>query len=254
VPDPVLVFDDAGVRTFALNRPHVRNAIDRATAVCLAEALDDFDSRAELVVGIITGEGDHFCSGMDLKAFVVEGVPIVPGRGFAGFVEQRPRKPMIAAVEGFALAGGFEIVLACDLVVAANEAIFGLPEVGRGLVAAAGGLLRLPKRVPYSVAVEMVLTGDPIRAVTAERYGLVNILTEPGRAREHATLLAKRIAANAPLAVAASTEILRESGSWPAEQAFTLQAAATEHVFASDDAREGAAAFAEKRAAHWSGR
>jgi enoyl-CoA hydratase len=216
--------------------------------------MDRLDNDNALVVGIITGAGGTFSAGMDLKAFVRGEKPVVPGRGFAGIVEQPPRKPVIAAVEGYALAGGFEIVLACDLVVAARGATFGLPEVTRGLVAAGGGLLRLPRRVPYHVAMELSLLGSHVAAPRMHSLGLVNRLVDDGTALDTARTLGAEIVANGPLAVAATKRIITESADWPTDEAFARQAAIASPVSTSDDAREGATAFAEKRAPVWTGR
>jgi enoyl-CoA hydratase len=242
-----------GVQLITINRPEVRNAINTATAEGIAAAVDELDARDDLVVGLITGAGPSFCTGMDLKAFLAGERPSVPGRGFAGIVERPPDKPMIAAVEGHAVAGGFEIVLACDLIVAAENAVFGLPEVKRGLVAAGGGLLRLPRRAPYHLALEWALTGEFIPARTAHAVSLVNRLTPPGEAVSVALELARTIAANGPLAVRASKRIIAESGGWPANDAFDRQREISEPVRASEDAREGALAFKEKRRPRWRG-
>jgi len=186
VTDEVLVEHIDGVAVITINRPHARNAVNRAVSEAVAAAVDELDERSELALGIITGAGGNFCSGMDLKAYLAGETTSVPGRGLAGICLRPPRKPLIAAVEGWALAGGCEIALACDLIVAAQDAKFGLPEVKRGLVAGAGGLLRLPRRIPPAVAMELSLTGDPLDAVEAHRLGLVNILTDPGQALEGA--------------------------------------------------------------------
>ncbi len=191
---------------------------------------------------------------MDLKAFVAGESPHVPGRGFAGITERAAAKPLIAAVEGFAVAGGLEVALACDLIVAARGARLGIPEVKRGLVAAAGGLLRLPKVLPRNVAMELALTGDPILAERAAELGLVNRLSEPGQALATALELAETVAANGPLALAASKRILAESVDWPETEFFTRQAEISGPVMGSEDAREGATAFAEKRPPVWQGR
>jgi enoyl-CoA hydratase len=243
-----------GVLVITINRPEVRNAINLAAATGIAEALDELDARDDLVAGVITGAGTAFCTGMDLTAFLAGERPSVPVRGFAGIVEKPADKPLIAAVEGYAVAGGFEIVLACDLVVASTSAVFGLPEVRRGLVAAGGGLLRLPTRVPYQLAAEWALTGGFVPASRAAEVGLVNRLTEPGGARAGALELAATIAANGPLAVRATKRILAESRGWPAEEAFDRQRQISEPVRASQDAREGATAFREKRQPVWRGR
>ncbi len=168
---PVLTREESGVLVVTINRPEVRNAINLAAASGIAAAMDELDSRSDLVAGVLTGAGSSFCTGMDLKAFLAGERPSVPGRGFAGIVERPPDKPLIAAVEGYAVAGGFEIALACDLLVAASDAQFGLPEVRRGLVAAGGGLLRLPTRVPYGLAVEWALTGAFVPASRAFEVG-----------------------------------------------------------------------------------
>ncbi|MFI6937294.1 crotonase/enoyl-CoA hydratase family protein [Streptomyces sp. NPDC050287] len=252
--DEVLVEYGDGIAVITINRPESRNAVTRAVAEAIASALDELDERDDLAVGIITGAGGTFCAGMDLKAFLRGERPHVQGRGFAGLTETPPRKPLIAAVEGYAVAGGCEIALASDLVVAAEDAKFGLPEVKRGLVAVAGGLLRLPGRVPYQIAMELALTGDPLTAARAHHFGLVNRLTPPGGALKEARLLASAIAANGPLAVRVSKRILVESPGWPRDELFGRQKPITELVFNSEDAREGASAFTEKRAPVWRGR
>jgi enoyl-CoA hydratase len=236
-----------------INRPAARNAIDAAVTRGIAAALDELDARTDLSIGVLTGAGGTFCAGMDLKAFLRGEDVTLPGRGLAGMTEAPPRKPMIAAVEGYALAGGCELVLSCDLVVAAEDARFGLPEVRRGLVAAGGGLLRLPRRIPQQVAMEYALTGDLFSAADAHRYGLVNHVTEPGEALSCALRLAERITANAPLAVAATKEIIVRSAGWASDEAFARQAEIMKPVFESADAREGAQAFAQKRAPVWRG-
>jgi enoyl-CoA hydratase len=252
MPDPVVLTEErGGVLLVTLNRPDQRNAIDAAVAEGIAAAIERLDATDELRVGILAGAGKGFCAGMDLKAFVAGERPSVPGRGFAGIVERPPRKPLIAAIEGFAVAGGLEVALACDLIVAARGAKLGIPEVKRGLVAAAGALLRLPERIPYHVAMELALTGDPILAERAAELGLVNRLAEPGEALAVALELADRIAGNAPLALAASKRILVDAPGWPAAARWERQAEIVAPVRASEDAREGARAFAEKRAPAW---
>ncbi|WP_217576823.1 crotonase/enoyl-CoA hydratase family protein [Streptomyces sp. GbtcB7] len=243
-----------GVAVITLNRPQARNAVNLAVAQGVAAALDELDRRDDLAVGVITGAGSSFCAGMDLKAFLSGENPTVEGRGFAGITEAPPRKPLIAAVEGHALAGGCEIVLACDMVGAADDARFGLPEVRRGLIAAAGGLLRLPGRIPEQVAMELALTGDSLDARRAHAFGLVNRLTEPGGALDGALALADSIAANGPLAVRMTKRVLREAASWPAEERWERQRPLVQSVLTSEDAREGASAFAEKRQPKWTGR
>lgn len=250
----ILVEYEAGLVIITINRPEARNAVNRAVSVGVCAAVDELDARDDLRVGILTGAGGTFCSGMDLKAFLRGEVIRVDGRGLMGIVMTPPRKPLIAAVEGYALAGGFEAMLACDLTVAARNAQFGIPEVKRGLAAGAGGLLRLPRLIPPRIAMEMALTGDPISAERAAEIGLVNILTEPGAALAEAKRLAARIIANAPLSVAASKRVMVEQRDWPMAEMFARQQEITGPVLASADAREGAAAFAEKRKANWQGR
>jgi len=237
-----------------LNRPEVKNAIDTETARALARALDDFEADPGLSAAVITGAGGTFSSGMDLKAFAGGAVPLVGGRGFGGIAERPPNKPIIAAVEGNALAGGFEIVLSCDLIVAAADARFGLPEVKRGLVAEAGGLLRLPRRIPFHIAMEWALTGDFIPAPEAARLGLVNRLVPAGTAVATALDLAAKISENAPLATAASKQIIVESRDWPRGTEFREQSKISRTVRESEDALEGARAFADKRSPQWRGR
>lgn len=250
----VLVEHQGPVSVITINRPAQRNAVNAATAALIAQALDDLDRHPDLLVGVITGAGGNFCAGMDLKAFARGESTAVAGRGFAGIVEAPPAKPLIAAVEGWALGGGFEIALACDLVVAGRSARFGLPEVSRGLAARGGGCFRLPRRLPYALAMEAILTGQPIDSDRAERFGLVNQVTEDGAALSSAIELANSIAVNAPLAVQASKRIVVESADWARADAFERQRVQLAPVFASEDAQEGAAAFAERRPPVWRGR
>jgi enoyl-CoA hydratase len=242
------------VLVLTLNRPEVRNAIDTETAGAVSHALDELEADPALAAAVLTGAGGTFCAGMDLKAFLAGEKPSVGARGFAGIVERPPAKPVIAAVEGTALAGGFEIVLACDLVVAAENARFGLPEVKRGLVAAGGGLLRLCRRVPSPLAMEWALTGEFVPAARAERAGLVNRVVPPGTTLPAAIELAEAIARNGPLAVAATKRILTECRDWSLDEEFERQREISLPVRESADAREGALAFKEKRAPHWTGR
>jgi enoyl-CoA hydratase len=237
-----------------INRPDQRNAVNAAVAQGIAAAMDRLDGDETLSVGVLTGAGKGFSAGMDLKAFAAGDVPHVEDRGFAGITQRASRKPLIAAIEGFAVAGGLEVALACDLIVAARGARLGIPEVKRSLVAAGGGLLRLPRVLPRNVAVELALTGDPITAERAHDLGLVNRLAEPGEALDTALELANAIAANGPLALQATKRILLESSNWPESEFFTRQAEISGPVFASQDAREGALAFAEKRAPEWKGK
>ena len=244
-----------GVLVVTLNRPEARNAIDLETAEAIAEALDQLDRDDSVAVGILTGAGKGFSAGMDLKAFAAgEPGPWLEDRGFAGIARRSARKPLIAAVEGFAFAGGFEIVLACDLIVAAQGALFGIPEVRRSLVAVGGALLRLPRRIPYHVAMELALTGEPIDAERAAALGLVNRVCEPGGALAAALELADSVRAGGPLALIASKQILQEQWDWPSQEMWERQAVISDPVFSSEDALEGAQAFAEKRSAVWRGR
>ncbi|WP_024802955.1 crotonase/enoyl-CoA hydratase family protein [Nocardia sp. BMG51109] len=235
-----------------INRPQVRNAINTAVSQGLADAIDELDDSPELSVGVVTGAGGNFSAGMDLKAFSAGEIVIVPGRGL-GFTEKPPAKPIIAAVEGYALAGGTEVVLATDLIVASKTAQFGVPEVKRGLVAGAGALLRLQHRIPYQKALELVLTGDNFTAEEAAEYGFVNALTEPGKALDEALALAGRITVNGPLAVAKTKEIIAKSGDWTSDEMWQKQLELVIPVFQSKDAQEGALAFAEKRPPKWTG-
>jgi enoyl-CoA hydratase len=254
VSDAVLTDVVDGVLVVTINRPDARNAINTETAAAIGEAMERLDADTALVSGVVTGAGGTFCAGMDLKAFLAGERPSIPGRGFAGIVEQPPAKPVIAAIEGYAIAGGFEIALACDMIVAAEDAKFGLPEVKRGLVAAGGGLLRLPQRVPFHLAMEWALTGELIPATRGHEVGLVNRITPKGGALDEALTLARAIAANGPLAVAASKRIIVEAPDWPAAERFDRQREINEPVRSSEDAREGATAFKEKRAPRWQGR
>mgnify|MGYP000961092050 CR=1 FL=1 len=251
--DPVLTEVRGNVLIVTLNRPEAKNAANKALAEGVAAAMDRLDSDNDLRVGIITGAGGTFCSGMDLKGFLAGETPQIPGKGFAGLTEAPPAKPLIAAVDGYALAGGFEIALACDLIVANKDSKFGIPEVKRGLAAAAGGLMRLPSQIPPRIAMELALTGDFITAQRAYELGFINQITE-GPALEGARVLAARIAGNGPLAVMASKRVIRESHEWTEAEMWDRQRAYIGPVFASSDAREGAAAFAEKRAPNWQGK
>ncbi|HWF56188.1 MAG TPA: crotonase/enoyl-CoA hydratase family protein, partial [Solirubrobacteraceae bacterium] len=236
-----------------LNRPDQRNAVNGAVAQGINAALDELDADAELTLGILTGAGKGFCAGMDLKAFVAGESPHAGDRGFAGITRRASVKPLIAAVEGFAVAGGLEVALACDLIVAARGARLGIPEVKRSLIAAGGALLRLPRALPRNVTMELALTGELIEAERAHALGLVNRLAEPGQALTTALELARQIAQNGPLALAATKRILTESADWPESEFFDRQAEIADPVSASEDAREGATAFAEKRPPVWKG-
>jgi enoyl-CoA hydratase len=242
------------VLLITINRPDQRNAVNAAVAQGIAAALDELDADGSLSVGVLTGAGKGFSAGMDLKAFVAGESPHAGDRGFAGITRRSSDKPLIAAVEGFAVAGGLEIALSCDLIVAARGTRLGIPEVERSLVAAAGALLRLPRALPRPVAMELALTGDPVDAQRAYEFGLVNRLTEPGETLQAALELAEAIAVNGPLALAASKRILVESVDWPESEFFARQGEIIEPVMSSEDAREGAIAFAEKREPVWKGR
>jgi enoyl-CoA hydratase len=242
-----------GILIITLNRPEAKNAANKALSEGVAIALDRLDSEDDLRVGIITGAGGTFCSGMDLKGFLMGELPFVSGRGFAGLTEAPPKKPLIAAVDGYALAGGFEIMLSCDLVVANKDAKFGIPEAKRGLAAAAGGLVRLPRQIPPRLAMELALTGDFITAGRAYEMGLINSVTE-GDALDGALELAARITANGPLAVARSKQVIVESREWSEAEMWQKQSETLGNLFMTEDAREGAAAFAQKRKPEWKGR
>ncbi len=250
--DPVLTEVRGNILIVTLNRPEAKNAANKALAEGVAAAMDRLDSDNDLRVGIITGAGGTFCSGMDLKGFLAGETPQIPGKGFAGLTEAPPAKPLIAAVDGYALAGGFEIALACDLIVANKDSKFGIPEVKRGLAAAAGGLVRLPRQIPQRLAMELALTGEFVSAQRAYEMGLINRIVE-GVALEGALQLAEAISANGPLAVAASKQVIREQQDWSQSEQWKNQYALTAKVFTSSDAREGAAAFAQKRAPNWTG-
>lgn len=250
VSDPVLTEQRDRVLVITINRPEAKNAVNAAVSHALAAAADRLDDDPGLSVGILTGAGGSFCAGMDLKAFARGENVAVKGRGL-GFTERPPVKPIIAAVEGYALAGGTELALATDLIVAARNSAFGIPEVKRGLVAAGGGLLRLPQRIPYQIAMELALTGDTLSAERAHELGLVNVLAEPGHALEAALELASRITANGPLAVAATKRVITESRGWSPRDQWREQAGIIMPVFGSNDAKEGAIAFAEKRPPNW---
>lgn len=252
--DDVLVERHGFIQVITINRPQARNALDLAVANGVAAAVDELDASDELHVGILTGAGGTFSSGMDLKAFLRGESPSIEGRGLCGITQTPPRKPLIGAVEGWALAGGFELLLACDLVVAARTARFGVPEVKRSLIAAGGAALLLPRRVPYALALELLLTGDPLEADRAAAIGLVNSVVDEGEALPAALALAGRIAANGPLALVATKQIARASADWTLEQGWSEQKKIMGPVFSSEDAREGAAAFAEKRPPVWKGR
>jgi enoyl-CoA hydratase len=246
----VLTAVDDGILVVTINRPQARNAMTKAAAEGIAAAMDRLESESALRVAILTGAGSTFCSGMDLKGFLRGERPEVDGRGFGALSQWTPSKPVIAAVEGFALAGGMELALACDLIVAGRTAQFGIPEAKRGLAAAAGGLIKLPRQIPARIAMELALTGDFITAERAYELGFVNRVTD-GPALDAAKELAGRIGENGPLAVAASKRLIRESYLWSEEEMWDRQAKIIDPVFNSNDAREGSTAFAEKRKPNW---
>lgn len=250
----VLVATSDGIMVITLNRPEAKNACNKAVAEGVAAAIDELESNDALRVGIITGAGGTFCSGMDLKAFLKGETPVIEGRGFAGLCEYTTVKPLIAAVEGYALAGGFELAISCDLIVAADDAKFGIPEVKRGLVAGAGGLARLPRQIAPRIAKELALSGDFIGAERALGLGLINAVTATGGALQGAQALALKIASNGPLAVAASKAVIDKAHDWTADEMFAAQQKIIQPVFGSEDATEGATAFAEKRAPAWKGK
>jgi enoyl-CoA hydratase len=251
--DEVISERRGGVLVITINRPRAKNALNLKVATGIRDAVDELDADNELRVGVLTGAGGTFSAGMDLKAFLRGESPSFAGRGLCGITETPPKKPMIAAVEGWALAGGFELMLACDLVVAARAARFGVPEVKRSLVAAAGGALLLSRRLPQALALELLLTGDPIDAERAAQIGLVNRVVDEGKALDGALDLAASISRNGPLALIASKEIARAGQDWTVEEGWQRQAEITAPVFGSKDAVEGATAFAEKRDPVWRG-
>ena len=252
-----VLYDVAGhVATLTLNRPDARNAINPELTTAMAAAMERFEADDDVWVGILTGAGNGFCAGADLKALGAGRAAelVTAAGGFAGFVHYPRTKPMIAAVRGFALAGGTELTLACDLVVAGSDVTFGLPEVTRGIVAAAGGLFRLPRVIGQARALELILTADRMTAEQAYRLGMVNHVVEPDAVLDRARELADRICRNAPLAVRESLAIARDALLLTDEQAWERSAAAMDRVRGSDDAREGVTAFIEKRDARWTGR
>jgi enoyl-CoA hydratase len=249
VTDAVLTEARGSVLVVTLNRPEAMNAINRDVAVGLLEAVGRLDHDPSLSVGVLAGNGRAFSSGMDLKAFAATGEP----PGMEPFYEHGARKPLVCAIEGFALAGGLEIALTCDLLVAARDARLGIPEARVGLFAAGGALFRLAQRVPVGLALELALTAEPISAERAHQYGLVSMLTDPGEALAEALALAERISRNAPLAVAASKQLIRSTAGHTEAELWDLQRAPFAAVFGSDDAKEGSQAFSEKRPPRWTG-
>jgi enoyl-CoA hydratase/carnithine racemase len=255
--DEVLRERHGHVEVLTINRPEARNAINGAVSRAMSAAMDELGDDAECWVVVITGSGDKaFSAGMDLKAFSSgEGGDIMGATGgFGGLTQRAFHKPIIAAVNGSALAGGLEIMLSCDLVVTAEHAMFGIPEAKRGLIAGAGGLLRLPKRLPIAVAYELAMTGDPIDAQRAYALGLVNKVVPSESVLPEALALAERIAANAPLAVRYSKSVMKRAAEMPESEGWKINAEAVGVVFSSADAMEGPVAFAEKREPRWQGK
>lgn len=251
--EQVLVEVRDGVIEVTINRPEAKNAMTKQAAEAIAAAMDRLDAETDLRCAILTGAGGSFCSGMDLKGFLKGELPVAGNRGFGGLTSWTPKKPVIAAVDGYALAGGMELAIACDMIVASKGSKFGIPEVKRGLAAGGGGMVSLPRLLPRPLAMELALTGDPITAERAHELGLVNVLTD-GPAIEGARALATRVAANGPLAVIASKGVVRDSWLWSDEEVVPRQNPYIASVFTSEDAREGAMAFAEKRKPEWKGR
>jgi enoyl-CoA hydratase len=250
----VLLTETRGhVLVLTLNRPEAKNAFNAALSNALSDALDRFEEDPELRVGILTGAGGSFSAGMDLKALVKGEQSFTKKRGGFGIMKTPPGKPLIAAIEGYAVAGGLELALCCDLIVATSASKLGLPEVKRGLVAVGGGLFRLPKRIPYHVVMELALTGETHPAERFAQLGLVNKVVEPGQALAAAIELAEKIAQNGPLAIAATKQILAQQHEWSEEEAWSLQRKLAGKALSSKDAMEGSRAFAEKRPPVWKG-
>jgi enoyl-CoA hydratase len=249
----VLTEVDGNVLIVTINRPDAKNAMTKAAAEGIAAAMDRLDAETNLRVAILTGAGGTFCSGMDLKGFLRGELPMAQGRGFGGLTQWTPKKPVIAAVDGYALAGGMELAAACDLIVASASAKFGIPEAKRGLAATAGGLIRLPRQIPPRIAMELALTGDFITAQRAYEIGFINQISE-GPSLDAAKALAARIAENGPLSLIGSKGVIRDSHEWTDAEMWSKQGVYTNSIFASQDAREGSAAFAEKRKPNWQGK
>lgn len=252
--DRILTEQRGPILVVTINRPEAKNAFDDESSHAMCAAMDMLDEKDELFVGIITGAGGNFSAGADLKAAAKGERGPRPHRGGFGIMKRPPRKPLIAAVEGYAVGGGMEMCLCCDLIVAARDAKFGLPEVRHNVVAIGGGLFRLPRRVPYHVAMEMALSGEFKDADFMARYGLVNRIAEPGAALDTAIGLAEQLLANGPTALAASKEIIWQSTDWTDEQAWDNQMPIAMKAIDSEDRREGLKAFAEKRKPVWKGR
>jgi acetyl-CoA C-acetyltransferase len=252
--NPVLAETRGNILVLTLNRPEVRNAMDLAAARCLEERLDAFEANNELRVAILTGGPSFFCAGTDLKAASDGSRPITARRGWFGLVRQPPAKPLIAAVEGPAYGGGFEIALACDLIVASRISRFALPEASRGLVAAAGGLIRLPRKIPPALAAEIAFTGEPVTAERLYVLGLVNRICDAGRTLAIAMTLAEKVAAAAPLSIEATKRVLALCNTLAESESWEQQEIEFAPVRASQDTQEGLKAFLEKRAPVWRGK
>ena len=250
----LLVSVEDGVMVMTMNRPQAKNAMNKNMSELISAAIDRFEADAEIRVAILTGNGGTFCSGMDLKGFLAGETPTVPGRGFGGLTQYTPAKPIIAAAEGYVLAGGFELLLACDLVVATEATKFGIPEVKRSLVAGAGGVFRSAATNPAAHCDGNGAVGRPLPAARMYEVGLINDVVPEGQALEGAKKLAARIAVNGPLATAATKKIMTEYKTWPHDEIWKRQQEIMNPVFSSEDAREGATAFAEKRAPVWKGK